>query len=93
VVGGILTALGAGLTVASGLDTLGQRTQFDKDPSQANLDSGKSKEVRTNVLLIATGTMAVLTGACAIWLVNWHSKDRSVQAGAALGEVRVRATF
>jgi hypothetical protein len=93
VVGGILTAIGAGLTVASGLDTLSQRSQFDKDPSQTNLDSGRSKQVRTNIMLGATATIAVLTGACAIWLVDWHSKDRSVQAGAGLGEIRVRGTF
>jgi hypothetical protein len=93
VVGGILTALGAGLTVASGLDTLSQRSQFDKDPSQPNLDSGKSKQLRTNILLGATATMAVLTGACAIWLVDWHVKDRSVQAGAAVGAFTVRGTF
>jgi hypothetical protein len=93
IVGGGVTALAATLTVFSGVDTLNQRSQFDKDPSQSNLDSGKSKQLRTNILLGVTATFAVLTGACAIWLVDWQRKDRSVQVGAALGEFRLRTTF
>jgi hypothetical protein len=93
VVGGILTGVGVLLTVASGIDTLSQRSAFDKDRSQENLDSGKAKQLRTNILLGTTVTIAALTGACAIWLVDWRGTDRSVEVGAGIGEIRVRGTF
>ncbi len=72
-VGGGLTAVAAGFLVWSAVDTLNQRSTFDASPTQANLDSGKSDQLRTNVLLGVTLGLAVLTGVVAIFLVDWKS--------------------
>jgi hypothetical protein len=88
-----LTVVAGGLGVISGLDVVNQKSTFDKTPIQSNLDTGKSKQLRTNILLGVTGGLGVLTGVAAIWLVDWHSGSRSVQVGTGLGEVRVRGTF
>ncbi|MGK3967579.1 hypothetical protein WMF38_25830 [Sorangium sp. So ce118] len=71
IAGAAVTALGAGLTVASGLDTLAARDAFDAAPTEENLVAGRGKQRRTNVLLGASIGLGVLTGAAAIWLVDW----------------------
>ena len=93
VVGGVLTAAGAITTVISGLDTTSQKTKFDNNPTQANLDSGRSKETRTNVALGVTVGLGVLTGAAAIWLVDWKGKDRSVQVGVSGTTMQLGGSF
>jgi hypothetical protein len=70
-IGGGVTAVSAGFLIWSGVDTLGQRSTFDANPTQANLDAGKSDQTRTNVLLGVTLGLAVLTGVAAIFLVDW----------------------
>jgi hypothetical protein len=53
--GGAATAVLAGLTIGSGLDTLSAKNAFEQNPTRADLlDSGRQKETRTNVLLAAT---------------------------------------
>jgi hypothetical protein len=78
-VGGGLTAVGLGLTIWSGLDTMSQRSTFDQAPTQANFDEGKAREVRTNVLLAVTAGVGVLTGIAAIFLVDWkgHAEQKT----------------
>ena len=79
-VGGGLTAVAAGFLVWSGVDTLNQRSTFDAAPTQANLDTGKSDQVRTNVLLGVTLGLAVVTGVVAIFLVDWKSHKQEKAA-------------
>jgi len=74
-VGGVLTGLGAGLVIWSGLETIGQRSTFDKFPTQKNLDDGRSMETRTNVLIVATIGLAAVTGALAIF-TDWGGKKK-----------------
>ena len=69
-IGGGVTAVAAGFLIGSGLDTVGQRSTFDANPTQANLDTGRADETRTNVLLGVTLGLAVLTGVAAIF-VDW----------------------
>jgi hypothetical protein len=69
-VGGVLTAAGAGVTIWSGLDTNAKRRAFDGAPTQANLDDGKDRQLRTNIALAVTGGLAVLTGVAALF-VDW----------------------
>ncbi len=88
-----LTAVAGTVAVIFGLDVVNQKAAFDKDPTQSNLDTGKSKQLRTNIMLGVTAGLGVLTGVAAIWLVDWHSGDRNVQVGTGLGDVRVRGTF
>ncbi|MDF2697283.1 MAG: hypothetical protein K0S65_5666, partial [Labilithrix sp.] len=68
---------------------------FDAERSQRNLDDGKGKQLRTNVLIAVTATAAVLTGVAAIWLVDWRQRgsDTNVKVGAGPGALVLRATF
>jgi hypothetical protein len=100
--GGALTLALGGITIWSGLDTLQQKDTFDKNPTQANLDSGKDKELRTNVLIGATAAVGVVTAVTALFLIDWKghgSKETkpdespSVQVGAGVGSLLVRGEF
>jgi hypothetical protein len=88
--GGAVTLALGGITIWSGLDTLQQKDTFDKNPTQANLDSGKTREVRTNVLIGATAAVGVVTAVTALFLIDWkgdrnreNKPDASPTAGFA----------
>lgn len=98
--GGALTLALAGITVWSGLDTLQQKDAFDRSPTQNNLDVGRQKETRTNVLIVASSGVAALTAATAIFLVDWHGggarekgPEAHVEVGAGPGTLLVRGEF
>jgi hypothetical protein len=98
--GGALTLALAGITVWSGIDTLQQKDAFDRTPSQNNLDVGRQKEARTNVLIAATSGVAALTAVTAFVLVDWrHGSSKepgagaTVQLGAGPGSVVLRGAF
>jgi hypothetical protein len=98
--GGALTLALAGITVWSGIDTLQQKDAFDRTPSQNNLDVGRQKEARTNVLIGATSGVAALTAVTAFVLVDWrHGSSKepgagaTVQLGAGPGSVVLRGAF
>jgi hypothetical protein len=94
-IGAGVTVVAGGLTIASGLDVLGQRDTFDANRSRENLEAGQDKQLRTNVLLAVTGTTAVLTAVAAIWFVDWRHRgnEANVKVGAGPGALVVRATF
>jgi hypothetical protein len=83
--GGAVALALTGITVWSGVDTLQQKDAFDKAPTQNNLDVGKQKETRTNVLVVASAGVAALTLATAIVLVDWRASPEKPEspAGAA----------
>lgn len=95
--GGALTLALAGITVWSGIDTLQQKDAFDRSPTQNNLDVGRQKESRTNVLIAATSGVAALTALTAFVLVDWHGagshEGASVQLGAGPGSLVLRGGF
>jgi tetratricopeptide (TPR) repeat protein len=93
VFGGAVTAITAGLAIWSGVDTLNQKDQFDKAPTQDNLDSGRAKQTRTNALIAASAVAGVLTGAAAIFLVDWKGSASHVEVGLGPGTVAVRGSF
>jgi hypothetical protein len=74
-IGGGLTAVSLGVTIWSGLDTQSQKTTFTNAPTQQNLDDGRSKEARTNVMIGVTAGLAALTGVTAIF-VDWKSTSK-----------------
>lgn len=75
--GGAVALALAGITVWSGIDTLQQKDAFDKTPTQNNLDVGRQKETRTNVLIAASAGVAALTAVTALVLVDWHGTRES----------------
>jgi len=93
-IGAGATAVAGGLTILSGLDVLSQKETFEADRSRANLEAGKDKQLRTNVLIAVTGTAAVLTGVAALWLVDWkRGRESTIKVGAGPSSVTVRGTF
>jgi hypothetical protein len=93
-IGGGVAVVAGGLTIISGLDTSKQKDTFNANRTQENLDSGKSKELRTNILLAVTGAAVVFTGVSAIFLVDWKGKaGDSVQVGAGPGTLTLRSNF
>ena len=75
-IAGGLTAVSAAFMIGSGLETMGQRAAFDRNPTQQNLDSGRSAETRTNVLVGVTIGLGVLTGVTALFLTDWRGKNK-----------------
>ncbi|MBX3206990.1 MAG: hypothetical protein KF764_18230 [Labilithrix sp.] len=94
-IGAGVTVVAGALTIASGLDVLGQKETFDAERSRQNLADGKDKQLRTNVLIAVTGGAAVLTGVAAIWFVDWRRRgdDASVKVGAGPTSIVVRGSF
>tara|TARA_R110002096_G_scaffold401386_3_gene598224 strand:- start:14873 stop:15787 length:915 start_codon:yes stop_codon:yes gene_type:complete len=93
VTGAVLTVGLGGATVWSGLDVLDSNKQYKRSPTQERLDDGRSKELRTNVLIGATSVFAIATVAT-IFVTNWseHGEQQPLQVfigggGGALGYV------
>jgi hypothetical protein len=78
------TATAGGLALWSGLDTLAARDDFDRDPTPDKLERGRDKQVRTNVLLAATGGFALATGAVALFATDWSGAPKRARAGASV---------
>jgi hypothetical protein len=68
------TAVLAGATVWSGLDTNSAREDFDKNPSRDALDEGESKQSRTNLLLGTTAVVGVATGVIGAFFTDFSGK-------------------
>lgn len=68
------TVVLGGATVWSGLDTNKARDDYDKAPTQAGLDEGRSKQSRTNLLLGATAVIGAGTAVIGLFLTDFSSK-------------------
>jgi len=83
-IGGALTAVVGGFTIASGLDTVSKRDAFLDDKTQDRLDTAFSSQSRTNVLLGTTIGLGVITGVIAVFFTDWSgpttpSREASVR--------------
>jgi hypothetical protein len=94
------TVLFGALTILSGIDTQSQKDTFEADRTQENLDAGKSKQTRTNVLLAVTGVLAVATVVTAVVLVDWSggkskrgASGTALRAGVGPGFLTISGTF
>ncbi len=96
IIGAGATAIAGGFLIWSGIDTTNQRSTFDANPTQANLDTGKSDQTRTNVLLGVTLGLGVLTGVMAIF-VDWKGSKKTEAAHVrfvpGLGGGMIEGTF
>ncbi len=90
-IGGGLTAVSLGVTIWSGLDTQSQKSTFTQNPTPQNLDDGRSKEVRTNVMIGVTAGLAAATGVTAIF-VDWKSlsKEKSPPPQTEVQAIQMR---
>jgi hypothetical protein len=70
-IGAVATAATAAVTVWSGIDTAQQKDRFDASRSQLDLDDGRARQTRTNVLLGVTLALAAATGIAGV-LVDWR---------------------
>ncbi len=57
----VITAGVGGALAWSAIDTLRGRDEYVQDPTQARLDDGRGRELRTNILAGATAAMALTT--------------------------------
>jgi hypothetical protein len=92
VAGSLVTAAIGGTTVWSGLDTLNQKKVFDANMTQANLDAGKSKQLRTNILIGVTAGLGALT-VVASALVLSDKTSTTTQVALGPGSLVVRGAF
>jgi hypothetical protein len=100
---GAVTLALAGITVWSGIDTLQQKDAFDRSPTPDNLDVGRQKQTRTNLLIGASAAAGAVTALTALLLVDWHGGDVDrkegpgpeprVGLGAGLGTLSVQGAF
>lgn len=83
VAGGALTAIAGGVTVAFGSDTVSKKHAFLTDRSQPNLDRAFSAQSRTNVMLVTTGGLALVTTVVAVFFTDWRGKNDQPRVGVA----------
>jgi len=98
----VATGVALGLGVWSGVDTLNQHAAFDdagclaRSASSCSTlgSSGQSAQLRTNVLFVATGVLAVTTAAIGVFATRWHAPAAaSVGVDAHGGHLSLGATF
>lgn len=90
----VATALGGGLVIWSGADTLYARAQYDSLPDAdkaLTYEQGKFKQDRTNVIIGVTSALAVTTGCLALFAIDWGPGHPVVALGPT--EVRFVASF
>lgn len=80
------TAAITGVTIWSGVDTLSHAREYEAMPTDAGLDAGRSRELRTNVLIGAACALAVGTAAIGIFATDWSSDARVSASVAPLAE-------
>lgn len=68
----VITAGVGGALAWSAIDTLRGRDEYVQDPTQARLDDGRGRELRTNILVGATAAMA-LTTILVAGFTRWRS--------------------
>jgi hypothetical protein len=77
-----LTAVATGVAVWSGVDTLQEKRNYDANPSQESLDSGKGKQLRTNIFLGVAGGLALFTAVTGLFLVSWKGAEDPPNRGS-----------
>lgn len=75
ITGAALSAVGGGLVIASGLDTVSKRDAFLAEPTQDNLDAGNASQARTNVAIGVTVGVAVVTAAIGLFFTDWGGRE------------------
>jgi hypothetical protein len=74
VTGGIVTLGLAGLTLWSGVDTQRAHDAYVAAPTPAGFSDGRSKQLRTNLLLGGAAAAGVATALVAVFWTRWHDE-------------------
>jgi hypothetical protein len=72
-----LTAVLAGVTLWSGLDTRSKRNAFESNPTAQVYDEGVSAQTRTNILLGTTAAVAAATVLVGVFAVQWRTSEET----------------
>jgi hypothetical protein len=81
-VGGATTLVLASVTLWSGLDTTKAHDAYVAAPTKEGWDNGRSKQLRTNILIGATAAAGVTTALIAIFWTKWHDEETLPPPGA-----------
>jgi tetratricopeptide (TPR) repeat protein len=73
------TAVLGGVTIWSGVDTLSVKDKYDDDPSSKLKHKGEKAQLRTNVLIGATGLFAAATAVVGVFFTDWKGKSRDAE--------------
>jgi hypothetical protein len=74
VTGGVVTLALAGLTTWSGIDTQRAHNAYVAVPTSAGFTDGRSKQLRTNLLLGGAAAAGVATALVAVFWTRWHDE-------------------
>lgn len=74
IAGGIATLALGGAALWSGLDTLDAHDKYKAMPTPAGWDDGRSKQLRTNILIGSTAVVGVATIAVAVFWTQWRGE-------------------
>lgn len=91
-VGGGLTVAAAGIATWQGLDTVSKKDAFQSGPTQGKLDDARGAELRTNIAIGGAVGFALITGALAVFLVDWQGPAKA-QVGVGPTGAVVRGVF
>lgn len=91
ITGGAITLVLGSLTLWSGLDTQKAHDAYVAAPSDAGFNDGRSKQLRTNLLLAGTGASGLTTALIAIFWTRWspHRAPPDVSLSTTHGGVSV----
>jgi hypothetical protein len=84
-VGAVVTVGLGAATVWSGLDVLSKNSDYEKAPTRTAFDDGRDRELRTNVLMIATGVTFATTAVVGVFFTNWSGQREPHPAPVAVG--------
>jgi len=78
-----LTALSAGMTIASGADTIDKHDQYTQNPTEAAAKAGMAADARTQVLCVVTAALGLGTTALGVFAVQWKTPAAQVTGAVA----------
>lgn len=81
---GVTVALG-GVAIWSGLDTVSAHDAYVKNPTQQGWDDGRTKQLRTNLLIGGTAAAGLGTALIGIFWTDWHPGQPTVAVSPTTG--------
>ncbi len=70
--GTAVTGLLLGISIVSSFETRQRFQDYEAAPTPAGRDAGRGSQLRTNILFLATGGMALTTAATGVFFVRWR---------------------